>query len=282
MRFEDLTVKQIHRAIDVYLQQAWGDEVPPAIRKLVVDIDLCCELDIALELFEAESSETYADGSGQGGFRRYALRLGNRSYPFMKLVIQEHLLNGEFFFSVDTHDNLGVDASNPDYEAWCELKRRNQALKIAIESAWECAGIPTQASLRVLMESLASEVVPMANQARILIVDDEADVAVGLKALLTARGFIVELAHDGVAALKRLSEGPRPDLLMLDNDMPELDGKCVVTEVRARPMLKGLPVLMTTAGRLTLKEVGDVNAFLRKPYPRQDLFKMFHQLLAAR
>ena len=87
------------------------------------------------------------------------------------------------------------------------------------------------------MESLASEVVPMANQARILIVDDEADVAVGLKALLTARGFIVELAHDGVAALKRLSEGPRPDLLMLDEFSIAVDP---VTTMRIEDVLKQL------------------------------------------
>lgn len=282
MRFEDLTVKQIHRAIDVYLEHAWGDEVPPAVKKLVTDIDLCCEIDIALELFESESSMTYEDGSGQGGFRRYALRLGSRQYQFMKLVIQEHLLSGEFIYSVDTHDHLGVDASNPDYEAWCDLKRRNQALKNKIEAAWEVQGTPTQASMRRIMETLAKSLPGKSGRARILIVDDEADVAAGLQALLTARGFVVELAHDGVAALKRLAAAPRPDLLMLDNDMPELDGKCVVTEVRASPQLQGLPVLMTTAGRLTLKEVGDVNAFLRKPYPRQVLFKVIDQLLAAR
>lgn len=281
MRYHDLTVRSILRAIDVYLQLAWGDEVPAPVRKLVADIHEACESDIALELFESECSSTYADGSGQGGFRRYALRLGNRKYPFMKLVIQEHLLNGEFFFSVDTHDNLGVDAKNPDYDAWCELKRRNQALKQEIEAAWEVNGTPTQASMRRIMERIAHGQGQPVGTALILIVDDEADVAVGLKALLSARGYIVELAHDGLEALERLAVEPRPDLLMLDNDMPELDGKHVVSEVRASDRLAGLPVLMTTAGSLTREDVGEVNAFLRKPYPRQVLFKVIDQLLNA-
>lgn len=282
MRLEDLTVAKILRAVDVYLRRAWGDEVPAAVTKLVGDIRDCVELDIALELFESECSQAYADGSGQGGFRRYALRLGNRKYPFMKLVIQEHLVNGEFFFSVDTHDNLGVDASNPDYDAWCDVKRENQALKNAIEADWEAAGTPTQASLRAMMEQLACQAGGASCKARILIVDDEADVAIGLKALLTARGFDVELAHDGVQCLDRLAAEPRPDLLMLDNDMPELDGKAVVGQLRASDRLNKLPVLMTTAGRLTLADVGEVNAFLRKPYPRQVLFKVIDQLLDPR
>lgn len=281
MRFQDLSVREIQRAADVYLKHAWGAEVPQAIRDQVRDIRACHETDIALELFDSECSSTYADGSGQGGFRRYVLRLGNRQYPFMKLVIQEHLLNGEFFFSVDTHDNLSVDADNPDYPAWCELKRHNQELKETIEDAWAQSGTPTLASLRELMESMVVPGGTCAGRARILLVDDEADVAVGLKALLVARGFHVELAHDGVQALARLAEEPRPDLLMLDNDMPELDGKHVVGEVRASERLAAMPVLMTTAGRLTVEDVGEVNAFLRKPYPRQVLFKVIDQLLGA-
>ena len=43
---------------------------------------------------------------------RYTMRLGNRNYPFMKLLLQEHLIAGEFFFGVDTHDEMDI---KPDF-----------------------------------------------------------------------------------------------------------------------------------------------------------------------
>ena len=103
--------------------------------------------------------------------------------------------------------------------------------------------------------------------------------AIGLRALLVAKGYDVELAHDGLEALERLGQDPAPDLLLLDNDMPELDGRRVLQELRADPRLVDLPVLMTTAARIDLSELQRVSGFLRKPYPRQVLFEMIERLL---
>ena len=276
-----MSCRHVSRAIDIYLERAWGAAPSGPVTDLIDGVRSCHDLDELFELFEPESSETLGDGSGRGGFRRYALRLGNTRYPFMKLIVQEYLVNGEFFFSVDTHDNLDIREDNPDYREWNHLKRRNGELKIAIEAAWDQAGLPTHADLQALMEELAKDERRGRRRARLLIVDDETHVAFGLKALLTARGYDVELAHDGREALERLAEPPVPHLLLLDNDMPELDGRRVLGAIRDDEDLADLPVLMTTAARIDLTELQRVSGFLRKPYPRQVLFEMIERLLAA-
>jgi len=279
VRLEHMSCRHVRRAVDIYLERAWGAEPSGPVSNLIKGVRQCHELDVMFELFEPESSETLGDGSGRGGFRRYTLRLGNVRYPFMKLIVQEYLVNGEFFFSVDTHDNLEIREDNPDYREWNQLKRRNRELKIAIEAAWDLEGLPTHADLQALMEELAKKEQRGRRRARLLIVDDETHVAFGLKALLVAQGYDVELAHDGREALERLAEGPIPDLLLLDNDMPELDGRRVLQLIREDPELADLPVLMSTAARIDLARLQRVSGFLRKPYPRQVLFEMIERLL---
>lgn len=281
MRYAELSCARVRRAIQVYIEHAWGVLPEGPTSELVAGLKACHELDVMLELFESESSMKHRDGSGQGGFRRFAVRLGNSSYPFMKLVIQEYLVGGEFFFSVDTHDNLGIGEENPDFKEWQQLKRRNRELKIAIEAAWELEGIPTHADLQALMEELAEKERSGRRRARILVVDDETHVAFGIRALLSARGHEVELAHDGLAALAMLASGSRFDLVLLDNDMPELDGRSVLRELRRLRGLEDLPVLMTTASRIELTDLERASGLLRKPYPRQVLCSMIDRLLPA-
>jgi hypothetical protein len=58
----------------------------------------------------------------------------------MKFVVQEHLVNGEYFFSVDTHDQLEIRPDNPEYAEWQRLKAYNRRLKLEIEEQWDRAG----------------------------------------------------------------------------------------------------------------------------------------------
>ena len=70
------------------------------------------------------------------------MRLGNRNYPFMKLLLQEHLVAGEFYFAVDTHDEMDIKPDFPDYEQWMALRRFNGNLKKRIESQLANEGLP--------------------------------------------------------------------------------------------------------------------------------------------
>jgi two-component system cell cycle response regulator DivK len=81
---------------------------------------------------------------------------------------------------------------------------------------------------------------------KVLIAEDNAVNRELLRELLEARGYAVEEASDGQAALQ-IIEQTRPDILLLDIGMPLLDGYAVVRKVRENPRLAALPVLAVTA-----------------------------------
>lgn len=74
----------------------------------------------------------------------FALRLGNARYPHMKLQIQPWPNDAGVMLSVNTHDQIaGLDLALADAQGFKELQAHNQALKEAIEQAWEKEGLPT-------------------------------------------------------------------------------------------------------------------------------------------
>src|SRR4029453_4621460 len=79
---------------------------------------------------------------------------------------------------------------------------------------------------------------------RILIVDDEVDIASSIQYVLKQEGFATLLAHDGWKAME-LYQAQRPDLLILDLMMPGLDGYEVCRRVRS--LDQKTPILMLTA-----------------------------------
>jgi len=80
----------------------------------------------------------------------------------------------------------------------------------------------------------------------VLVVDDEPSIQRLLTHTLESRGFRVVLADDGFAALA-LAETEKPDLIVLDVMMPELDGHQVHDRLRAREEFKTTPILFLSA-----------------------------------
>lgn len=274
MRLEELTPEMVRRAVDIYMQHAWPDAAGAKPR---FDPASLQGVESLPELFALCESKSIAN---EGPLcARYTLRLGNRDYPFMKFVVQEYLVDEEYFFSVDTHDDIEVPVDSPDYAKFQEIRRHNSELKREIESAWHLAGLPTHADLRELAEGLARLEGGQDRRGRLLVVDDERNVARGLAALLSARGYEVEVAYDGKQVLERLEKGPLPDLVVLDYSMPEMDGHEVLDRIRSHAEWSTLPVLLATASEISLAEIQRVSGLLRKPYPREVLFKMVEQLM---
>jgi CheY-like chemotaxis protein len=81
---------------------------------------------------------------------------------------------------------------------------------------------------------------------KILIVDDTADARDILARLLRRHGISALTAANGLTALSVIAE-QRPDLVILDLMMPEMDGIEVLQKLRADPRFKALPVIMFTA-----------------------------------
>ena len=70
-----------------------------------------------------------------------------------------------------------------------------------------------------------------------------------LKTTLTMRGFQVETAGNGRAALDRLQSGLKPNLVLTDINMPVMGGMELIRNIRALPDLKFVPILTLTLRR---------------------------------
>jgi CheY-like chemotaxis protein len=276
VKLELLRPAHVRSAVDIYLRHAF----PPGMggRPRITSADLAGHETIEA-LFSAMDRLRATDVEG---CRRYSLQLGNHLYPFMKFVVEEYLVNGEYFFSVDTHDELDVRPHHPDYSAFQDLKVHNRTLKAEVESAWRSFGLPTLDDLRSLCEALGEGEREEDKGLRILLVEDDLAVAFAIRTWLCAKGYAVDLAHSGEATLQQLRGEALPDLVILDYELPGLDGEAVLDEIRGDVRLAGLPILMATAAKIDLARLGRVNGVLHKPYPRELLFATLRRMLGAR
>ena len=117
---------------------------------------------------------------------------------------------------------------------------------------------------------------------RILVVDDHEDNIELLRARLEARGYIVEGAGDGQAALDAVYR-QCPDLILLDVMMPKLDGIEVVRRLKSNPALPFIPVIMQTALDSTENKVEGLDAgaddYITKPINFAELEARVNSLL---
>ena len=81
----------------------------------------------------------------------------------------------------------------------------------------------------------------------ILVVEDDVRNVFALTGLLEPRGAEVEIARNGREAVERLARAPRPDLVLMDIMMPEMDGFAAMRALRERPELQDLPIIALTA-----------------------------------
>jgi diguanylate cyclase (GGDEF)-like protein len=117
---------------------------------------------------------------------------------------------------------------------------------------------------------------------RILVVDDHEDNIELLRARLEARGYEVEGASDGQAALDAVTRNC-PDLILLDVMMPKMDGIEVVRRLKANPELPFIPVIMQTALDSTENKVEGLDAgaddYITKPINFAELEARVNSLL---
>jgi putative two-component system response regulator len=107
----------------------------------------------------------------------------------------------------------------------------------------------------------------LAQTRRVLVVDDQKETLESLRRLLLSFGHEVEVARDGMEALARLKLGI--DIVLVDAEMPGMDGFEVARRIRADAELHDLPMMMVTgrdnrADRLRAVEAG-INDFIGKP-----------------
>lgn len=136
MHVDPLPFAQFWDALTVYLAQAYDGVIPVQVAAQVECLRATPEMDLfATEGFEREPRDNPS---------RYSLRLGNRFYPHMKLVIERMPSRGPWLFRADTHDmHIRLDPTDPEFSALQALQARNRDLAAAIEAAWDARGLPT-------------------------------------------------------------------------------------------------------------------------------------------
>jgi CheY-like chemotaxis protein len=117
---------------------------------------------------------------------------------------------------------------------------------------------------------------------KVLVIEDEPDIAGGLEARLDLEGYKVVIAKDGQEGVER-ARAEKPDLILLDIMIPLLNGYDVLNLLKSDPHTKGIPVIVLTA----LPHVEDAeNAFqagaedfINKPYTNERLMQKVYKYL---
>jgi chemosensory pili system protein ChpA (sensor histidine kinase/response regulator) len=134
----------------------------------------------------------------------------------------------------------------------------------------------------------AAEVLPLKHDRSglcVMVVDDSVTVRKVTSRLLERQGFEVLLAKDGVEAVAQLQER-RPDVMLLDIEMPRMDGFEVAQHVRHDERYSALPIIMISSRtgqkhRDRATQIG-VDRFLGKPFQESDLLASIQELTDGR
>ena len=119
---------------------------------------------------------------------------------------------------------------------------------------------------------------------RVLVVEDEDNIAIALEFLITREGYGHDRVASGAEALPRI-RATRPDLVLLDVMLPEVSGYDICYSIRTDPVLAGTKVLMMTArGSAQERKRGietGADGFISKPFELNDLRAEVRRLLAG-
>jgi two-component system, OmpR family, alkaline phosphatase synthesis response regulator PhoP len=119
---------------------------------------------------------------------------------------------------------------------------------------------------------------------RILAVDDEPNIVRLIQVNLERHGYQVETANNGAQALAKIREN-RPDLLVSDVMMPEMDGFELLSSIRRDPALSDLPVIMLTAKAQDANVMEGysrgADMYLTKPFNPAELLQFVKRILTS-
>ena len=118
---------------------------------------------------------------------------------------------------------------------------------------------------------------------RVLIVEDEDNIALALSTVLGREGWELTRIEDGAAALEEIRTH-RPDLVILDVMLPSVSGYEICQQIRLDPALAGTRILMMTArGNAMERRKGlalGADGFIAKPFDLRELMGQARALLA--
>ena len=117
---------------------------------------------------------------------------------------------------------------------------------------------------------------------RILVVEDQEDLRGVLRTLLTGSGYEMIEAADGQAGVAK-ARAERPDLVLMDIQMPVLDGYEATRQIKADPSLKATPIIAVSSFAMKGDEekarASGCDEYVTKPYSPMQLLKAVRRLL---
>lgn len=116
---------------------------------------------------------------------------------------------------------------------------------------------------------------------KILVVEDEPDLVLMLKERLKSQGYKVEAAFNGLEGIEKAKK-IKPDLILVDVMMPELDGYSMTQRLKEDDLTTGIPIIVVTI-KETMKELFQklgVNDFFTKPFDTEQLLSSIKNILA--
>jgi CheY-like chemotaxis protein len=196
-------------------------------------------------------------------------------------------------------DVITLDVIMPRMDGWAVLK--------ALKADSELAGIPvimlsivdeknrgyllgaaeymTKPIDRSRLEGVLKRVCPGQPSGRVLVVEDEEITRKTIREMLEHQGWQVSEAENGRAGLACLDQ-VRPDVILLDLMMPDMDGFQFTTELRKNEAWKSIPVVVVTAKDLTMEDRLILNSYVQKvllkgPSTEEQLFREVGSLLSS-
>ncbi|MFT3692393.1 MAG: response regulator [Kofleriaceae bacterium] len=120
--------------------------------------------------------------------------------------------------------------------------------------------------------------------ARVLVIDDEPDVVRLIVKVLSGRGHIVSIARDGASAITRV-RNEQFDVILLDSDLPKIDGAEVCRRLKTDSQTSQTPIVMMTQEYIDIYDVGadgGPDAFVVRPFVREVLANVVERALFKR
>lgn len=111
----------------------------------------------------------------------------------------------------------------------------------------------------------------------IMVIEDDDDIRELLKMALEMEGYVVQTAENGKKALDILNSGSRPQLVLLDLNMPGMSGQEMLLHLRTIPT-----IVLSAASKTVLQGISNVRGVLQKPVDLKILYQRIEEVLSTK
>lgn len=240
----------------------------------------------------AEAARTTEEGLAADVARRFKLKVADFTPQAAALRLVPEALMREALVLPLREDGTEIvmataDPLNPEVESrLAEITGRGVVFEVAPPTALREALSALEAPVHERPKDATDE--PRSGRPVVLVVDDSATSRIMARKVLEAKDYQVHEAEDGVDGLEAFSStSPRPDVVVVDLEMPRMDGRAFVRNLRSRPEGASVPVIVFTSAQDPQLEADLIedgaDDYIRKPLdPRLFLARVAATLRRAR